>query len=615
MISHADSRTKVLTAIQPFGSEVTFVINGTLHQKPWRKIPTTREDFLTTTFAIFESGQEAFTNIRGSKLDDLLLAISGKYQQAILKHARQLATATTTRDDHLEASIFSGIHSVWNLAHVIFLGSRKGHPILESLSSWIQLNHVDSLQRSFERTVKLVLPKSDPEFWPLVYRCILRGHFDAAISLLCCVEAYKADAKIPNTGIFTLTTLLKQMPFFSSYPSSLAFKNAWRTWKDEVAFSAEQFNLLQIAREDAQHFKTAFEILCGETDVILKAALSWHESLLGLLFFCEPNTEVRHLGPIIAKIEHTFSKNLLDQIQLAILQLDVALVLKHTTQFDWWLATHLIDIFEKGDVISTTMLKDINPNSECSLSEWYRFRFADQMLTESAFWKIGLDYLRHSGGLGAQVLRTVVTSISLDSDEKVSALLDFCDTHHLRDCKVAIQSVLGKRAFDNGEFDLSILYYADAKKMGMVSHIVEQILKEFVEGRIGNLDSVVVKIPSEYQHSSPPVSFLFRYKEFLAFKNGGELPKAGELLVSLLSSETAPKKFWPILLTDAVALLEHETLIFSLPDTMELMRCLEEWRTGMHVKSTGAYIEPPSAEMNVIMLALTRNLARSMMFR
>lgn len=62
------------------------------------------------------------------------------------------------------------------------------------------------------------------------------------------------------------------------------------------------------------------------------------------------------------------------------------------------------------------------------------------------------------------------------------------------------------------------------------------------------------------------VSFLARYREFLALYAKGERRRAAELLVLMLTSKAAPKRFWAVLLLDAVPLLECTSLPFSFAD-------------------------------------------------
>jgi len=97
--------------------------------------------------------------------------------------------------------------------------------------------------------------------------------------------------------------------------------------------------------------------------------------------------------------------------------------------------------------------------------------------------------------------------------------------------------------------------------------------------------------------------------------------KAGRLLVDLLTKAVAPKYFWPVLLMDSIPLLEDTQIIFSVDDTYELMRCLEEcyspaWTaltqgppTSAASSSKGIHVS--TDQLAVVQLALVRNLARA----
>lgn len=58
--------------------------------------------------------------------------------------------------------------------------------------------------------------------------------------------------------------------------------------------------------------------------------------------------------------------------------------------------------------------------------------------------------------------------------------------------------------------------------------------------------------------TSTRLSFLARYRDFHALYASGDRAAAAELLVLLMSSNAAPRKFWAVMLLDSVALLNGE---------------------------------------------------------
>jgi len=147
------------------------------------------------------------------------------------------------------------------------------------------------------------------------------------------------------------------------------------------------------------------------------------------------------------------------------------------------------------------------------------------------------------------------------------------------------------------------------------------------------------------------LAFLARYRDFHALYASGARAEAARLLVQLLTSLIAPRPFWPVLLLDAVPLLEgalarHSSvtdvvdpaMLFTAHETHELLRCLEEVMPAHGVDSADALgplglivtrhnLPPPAAKASpsamaawrlasaqkqvvVIRRALARHLAR-----
>lgn len=77
-----------------------------------------------------------------------------------------------------------------------------------------------------------------------------------------------------------------------------------------------------------------------------------------------------------------------------------------------------------------------------------------------------------------------------------------------------------------------------------------------------SLDPLNISDNNEAMHAnalrlvgSTRLGFLARYRDFHALYASGERRSAAELLVLLMSSNAAPKRFWAIMLLDSVALL------------------------------------------------------------
>ncbi|CAG8475250.1 9654_t:CDS:2, partial [Scutellospora calospora] len=97
-------------------------------------------------------------------------------------------------------------------------------------------------------------------------------------------------------------------------------------------------------------------------------------------------------------------------------------------------------------------------------------------------------------------------------------------------------------------------------------------------GELAFLDT----IESIQLDETSPVSikFLSRYRLFHALKQNGEIRRAGAILMELLRAQVAPISFWPVLLLNALPLLQEgkarKMIIFSTQDTLEILRNLQD---------------------------------------
>ncbi|BGP10579.1 hypothetical protein JCM10049v2_006471 [Rhodotorula toruloides] len=88
-------------------------------------------------------------------------------------------------------------------------------------------------------------------------------------------------------------------------------------------------------------------------------------------------------------------------------------------------------------------------------------------------------------------------------------------------------------------------------------------------------------LPSHTFDSLRPIlshlSFLARYRDFMAlYAVPNQRREAAELLVLLLTSGIAPRKWWPVMLLDSVPLLETSPPLITLAETFELLLILED---------------------------------------
>ncbi|KAI8924788.1 Nup85 nucleoporin-domain-containing protein [Entophlyctis helioformis] len=603
-----------------------------------------------------------------SSRQSLVSRVSSAYQQAIHSHVRSLeglaADAagapepdTETRE---ETSLFAAIHSVWHLAHILFFDEHYQQPgssasVLEDLVTWHTLNHAHDIQTEFEAMVGMLSPTEYPGFWPYIHHCLLRGHFVAATSMVRLLSRYKlasdkthlgliaggsaAKPKQTSNPVEALSALVSAMPTATTVESSALFAQQWRQWQDHALYlyADGALSSLHIEPQDKPHFARAFGILAGVESVILESAETWQEALVALGMFAYPQFQASHVKDLLTLITGRFKTDtLLDRTLLALLELDIPKALRYASELDWWLATHLVDLFEKADMLGDIGGDDENggmvDGTDRSLSEWYRLQFAEYLLAHPSLWRVALEYLVSCPRHGRDMLVQVIPRLPLSSHLKTRKLLAFCDEHGLDNVKRQLHRVLGRSALSGGRQGEALWHYIEAGEDRKVAVVCNQLLQTHLTARtagsassdmaglIAALDAINPALA--YQHDR--LAFLFRYRDFHKLYAAGQYEAAGDLLAALLTSSATPKMFWRALLLDAIPLLEGELVVFSVSQTLELMRCLEDvivrqrrerpaaTRLG-GMDRDGKPKDDEDRALDVMRLALARNMARAML--
>merc|ERR1712080_203717 len=117
-----------------------------------------------------------------------------------------------------------------------------------------------------------------------------------------------------------------------------------------------------------------------------------------------------------------------------------------------------------------------------------------------------------------------------------------------------------------------------------MTQLADMFLHEYAEAGnlscsdlIGNLGSSVF--------ISDRLTFLSKFREFTCLFEKKKDQESADLLVDLLTSQSAPKSFWLTLLLNAIPLLESEPPWISTEQTYALMQCLEGLHTAAHTQA------------------------------
>ncbi|RKP10263.1 nucleoporin Nup85-like protein, partial [Thamnocephalis sphaerospora] len=172
----------------------------------------------------------------------------------------------------------------------------------------------------------------------------------------------------------------------------------------------------------------------------------------------------------------------------------------------------------------------------------------------------------------------LVMHVPLKTERQVQQVLQACDEYELADCRRDICKIWARKNYGHNRLGPAIAYFAHADQPRRINAVAEQLLDEYLRRGMCELASIelIDSINKEVQQQCGRLSFLSHYRSFHEQYKCKEFARAAKTLTSLFSSDVAPRSFWPMLLVDALPLLEGEDVVFDAEDTYELMRCLEE---------------------------------------
>ncbi|MEJ1269305.1 nucleoporin 85 [Cricetulus griseus] len=229
--------------------------------------------------------------------------------------------------------------------------------------------------------------------------------------------------------------------------------------------------------------------------------------------------------------------------------------------------------------------------------------------------KLGVDYFDYCPELGRVSLELHIERIPLNTEQKALKVLRICEQRQMTEQVRSICKILAMKAVRNNRLGSALSWSIRAKDAAFATLVSDRFLRDYCErGCFSDLDLIDNLGPA--MMLSDRLTFLGKYREFHRLYGEKRFADAASLLLSLMTSQIAPRSFWMTLLTDALPLLEQKQVIFSSEQTYELMRCLEDLASGRPgcgeldaQRLQDDDIETTKVEM--LRLALARNLARA----
>ncbi|XP_044529316.1 nuclear pore complex protein Nup85 isoform X2 [Gracilinanus agilis] len=504
-----------------------------------------------------------------------LVRVSKNYRSVIracMEEMHQVAIAAQDpicgRQYSSQVSILSAMELIWNLCEILFIEVAPAGPLLLHLLDWVRL-HVCEMDGLSADVLGSENPNKHENFWNLP----------------------------GNTQ--TLTEL----------------ELKWQHWHEEC-----ERHLQDGTFASNPHLESLCKIMLGDDNALLeqKELLSnWYHFLVTRLLYSHPTVKPIELHFYAQSSLDLFlggdsSPEPLDNILMAAFEFDIHQVIKECSiaLSNWWFVAHLTDLLDH-----CKLLHSHNLYFGSNMREFLLLEYASGLFAHHSLWQLGVDYFDHCPELGRVYLELHIERIPLNTEQKALKVLRICERRQMTEQVRSICKILAMKAVCNNRLGSALSWSIRAKDAAFATLVSDRFLKDYCErGSFSDLDLIDNLGPA--MMLSDRLTFLGKYREFHRLYGEKRFADAASLLLSLMTSQIAPRSFWMTLLTDALPLLEQKQVIFAAEQTYELMQCLEDLTMGRPEprklggqRSQEDDVETTKVEM--LRLALARNLARA----
>ncbi|KAM9006653.1 nuclear pore complex protein Nup85 isoform X1 [Sarcophilus harrisii] len=549
-----------------------------------------------------------------------LVRVSKNYRSVIracMEEMHQVAIAAqdpvSGRQYSSQVSILSAMELIWNLCEILFIEVAPAGPLLLHLLDWVRL-HVCEMDALSADVLGSENPNKHENFWNLATLFVLQGRLDEARQML----SKEADANPASASMCrVLGDLMRTMPILSpgNTQTLTELELKWQHWHEEC-----ERHLQDGTFASNPHLESLCKIMLGDDSALLeqKELLSnWYHFLVTRLLYSHPTVKPIELHFYAQSSLDLFlggdsSPEPLDNILMAAFEFDIHQVIKECSiaLSNWWFVAHLTDLLDH-----CKLLHSHNLYFGSNMREFLLLEYASGLFAHHSLWQLGVDYFDHCPELGRVYLELHIERIPLNTEQKALKILRICERRQMTEQVRSICKILAMKAVCNNRLGSALSWSIRAKDAAFATLVSDRFLKDYCErGSFSDLD--LIDNLGAAMMLSDRLTFLGKYREFHRLYGEKRFADAASLLLSLMTSQIAPRSFWMTLLTDALPLLEQKQVIFSAEQTYELMQCLEDLTIGRTESRDleGQRLQDDDIEttkVEMLRLALARNLARA----
>ena len=560
--------------------------------------------------SVFKSLQRMSVNCEPLSRSDLIKA-SRRYRSVI--HSCFFNLSNSADESSLALSdLFCQMEVVWNLCEILFIDIQSTGFLMNQLLVWIKWHFTRTNQMALQ-VMNAEMPSIEPNYWNVIMSYLLRGETENARLLL----ELHTNANDKEEFI-RLRDLIQKMPILANNYLLHEFYLRWQSWREdcEQSLSEGVFDI-------NDKLKLIVRLMVGDIEAfktVLHLFESWYHLMVSYLLFTDPCIKEHNLSDLCRQFIDLYAtkeanqnaNDSLDSVLTAAFSLDLTQVIQESNDcFDdnWWFATHFVDLLFNANQLDLHQIDFAQ-----KFRDFFVIEYASSLVTSGNLWQFGIEYLCHCRENGLHYIELYLQAIDISNESDALRVINLTNKLGLDHITRSICKVLSRKWLCKQQLGSALFWAVRSEDSALTNHIADIFLKEY--NKNGEFpDEDVLSNSGKLMLISDRLTFLAKYYEFHQLLKDHQLESAGQLLVSLLVSNIAPKFFIVRLLMDSLPLLETQNIVFNSEQTSQLLESLEDILTfGCNSRQSDVDIDYLKERQDILRLAIARNLARNYIF-
>ncbi|KAI9030068.1 Nup85 nucleoporin-domain-containing protein [Phycomyces nitens] len=451
--------------------------------------------------------------------------------------------------------------ALWDLCQLFYFPTPDQECCSTTLIHWLKATDNKSVAKFYIQGIyNTKNPIHHEQFWPAVYKLIIRGELQTLVALLTqarkrVIEHSHDDGLLLLIG--ALLQVVSKFPILANLPRQdyLEQKQAWQHTCSDLTKNIQNFVVdMPLVSDFSKHVLDGIELLKGNQDTIDRLGENKLEGLVALIYYAYPLASRSNIRELAKKYWINEEGEFKDFKHL--FQGNIEAILAES-QLDLWYLAHLTDVLVLFGVDS---LKDKREESVLAYSKY---------LLDIGLWLESLDYMSTCGTQGRELMHKTIRQLEIKDENMAKELLACCDNFYMNDEKNRLYKETGNILQSSKKYAAAIPYYDQAGDFEAIDTVFKNAMDSYANTRqltdFGNLSPDL-----KARFNGPYAKFYLGFFELHNFMETKQYKKAARQFHDLLKSPSSPIEYIPLLYVQGIGLLQNPAPWFSAEEYAEL---------------------------------------------